>query len=339
MTDQTRSTADEEIMRLATADDESGEAKPEARADDTLELGSEEAPELKDDEQPEGEKKRSRPWSQRVDILTARLRDAERRAAEAESRSAPAPAKADEPAAPDPNDAKYEFGEADPQYIKDSALFEVRKEIADERRKEREAAEAQGKQSALAGQIGADMERIEKAGTEKYEDFEEKIAAALEAREGQPLNPVVSMATATSPVGHDIAYRLATDEAVQERFDSEVANAMGQIQQMQKQGITPDIRVFSRAALMFGEVEGEYLPPDHDDADLDLNDPLDMMRMNGRMKARLAGKGGQSPVERKQTKAPNPAEHRARGGTGQFEVGDDTEDFAAFERKYMGKKK
>jgi hypothetical protein len=316
MTD--RSTADEEIMRLATADDESGEAKPEAKADDTLELGSDDAPELKDDEQPEGEKKRSRPWSQRVDILTARLREAERRAAEAESRSAAAPAKADEPTAPDPNDAKYEFGEADPQYIKDSALFEVRKEIADERRKERETAEAQGKKAEVAGKISEGMANIEKGGPEKYEDFEAKIAEAVEARGGEPLPPLVSIGIAVSPAGLDIAYKLATDEAAAAKLEK-LATTNPQA-----------------AAVAFGELEGEFT---ENDDDLDLADPLDMARMLGRMKARLAGKGGQSPVERKLTKAPNPAEHRARGGTGQFEVGDDTEDFAAFERKYMGKKK
>ena len=61
-----------------------------------------------------------------------------------------------------------------------------------------------------------------------------------------------------------------------------------------------------------------------------------MARMLGRERARRKGMT-KAPVERKLTKATAP-ERQARGGTGQFEVGDDTEDFAAFEKKIMGKK-
>jgi hypothetical protein len=60
--------------------------------------------------------------------------------------------------------------------------------------------------------------------------------------------------------------------------------------------------VFTSAALEFGKLEGEYLDDDSD-SDLDPSDPLDMARMIGRMKSRLAGKRA-GTVERKTTKAP-----------------------------------
>jgi hypothetical protein len=58
-----------------------GKKPAETKPDDTLELGGDDAPEVKEGEEAEGERKgRSKRWEQRVDNLTARLRDAERRA-------------------------------------------------------------------------------------------------------------------------------------------------------------------------------------------------------------------------------------------------------------------
>jgi hypothetical protein len=321
MTDTTHSAADEEIMRLATQDDDAGEQPAEQKPDDTLELGGEEAPvateEDKAEEEAKDEKKRSRPWSQRVDILTARLREAEREAAELRARAGGD--KADDDPAPDPNSDKYEFGEADPQFIRDFAAHAARQAIKEERAKAAEADAATAGQREVAAKLHEGMANIEKTGAEKYEDFEAKIAEAVDARGGEPLPPLVSVGIAVSPAGADIAYRLATDEAASERIEK-----LAQTNPQQ-------------AAIEFGKLEGEYLDDDSD-ADLNPADPLDMARMLGRMKARLSGKRAPNPVERKTTKAPAPPETRARGGNGQFEVSDDTEDFAAYERKVMGGK-
>lgn len=318
MTDQTNP-ADEEIMRLATAADDDAGAAAEPKAE-PLELGGDDAPELTAEQkaEAEGKKRNHRPWSQRVDILTARLREAEQRAAEAEARAGGGKGEEAGEQAPDPNDEKYEFGEADPLYLKDLAKHEVRQTLAEERRKAAADEEKTAGHRELAGKLTEGMAAVEKTGTEKYDDFEEKIGAAVEARGGEPLHPIVSVAIAVSPAGADIAYRLATDEAAAEKLEKLA-------------GTNPQ-----QAAIALGELEGQYLESD-DDADLNPADPLDLARMIGRERARRKGLKA-SPAERKQTKAPTPPENKARGGNGQFEVGDDTDDFAAFERKYMGKK-
>ena len=305
-----RSAADEEIMRLATADDDGGEQS------EPLELGGEEAPEATPEQvEAEKEKKRSRPWQQRVDILTARLRETERENAELRTRGGAE--QVVEEKAPDPNDDKYEFGEADPKFIADQIRHEMRQEAAAERAKAKEADERTRAQQQIVGKLHDGMASIEKAGPEKYDDFEAKVKEAVEARGGEPLPPLVSIGIAVSPAGADIAYRLATDEAASDKLEK-LAQSNPQ-----------------QAAIAFGELEGQYLDND-DDADLDPRDPMDMARMLGRERARRKGLN-KAPVERKTTKAQAP-EVKARGGNGQLEVDDSTEDFASFERKHMGKR-
>lgn len=330
MTDQSTPTTEEQILNQGLEDDgrgESGQSKEQrqeaAEGSEPLELGSQEAPEATPEQiAAEEEKKRSRPWSKRVDALTARLREAERENAELRSGRAPNAAAPEAPKAPDPNEVgadgkpRYEFGAADPDYIKDAAIFAVEQKFAKEAEDGRKASAENAAKSAVAEKINSGMANVEKAGAEKYDDFEEKISAAVEARGGESLQPLVGLAIAVSPVGADIAYRLATDEAASDRIE-----ALAKSDPL-------------KAAQAFGELEGEYTD---DDDDLNLADPLDMARALGRMRARV--KGTKAPVERKVTRAPKPAEHRARGGTGQFEVGDDTDDFAAFERKHMGRSK
>jgi hypothetical protein len=311
--------ADEEIMKLATqdhtAEDEPKEPVEKPEGDDTLELGGDEAPKATAEEVEADKEKKARSHHpiQRINTLTARLREAERRAAEAEARAAPQADTA--PQAPDPN--KYEFGEADPQYIKDSAVFEVRKEFEDQQKKAAETAKANAAQNELVSKLNTGVQSIEKTGPEKYDDFEEVVRGAAEAR-GEPLNPIVSIGIAVSPVGADLAYHLAKDEATTDKLET-------LFQTKPQQG-----------AIMLGELEGQYLESD-DDSDLDPSDPLDLARMIGRERARRKGLSAQKPVEVKTSKAPKTTEHQARGATGQFEVSDDTTDFKAFERKYMGK--
>lgn len=319
MTDQSTPTIDEQLLNqgLEPEGDDQSPVNDKGADDDTLELGGEDAPELTDEQKAEEQKKtRSQRWEKRVDNLTARLREAERRAAEAEARATVPAREAAEERAPDASDEKYEFGEADPQYIKDVALFEVKKQLADERKAASEQDAEAAARSEVTAKLNDGMANVEKLGAEKYEDFADKIAEAVDARGGEPLHPLVGIGIAVSPAGADIAYRLATDEAAADKIEG-LAKTSPQA-----------------AAVAFGELEGEFVD---DDGDLNLADPLDIARMLGRMKARLAGKGGQGKVERKVTKAPKPPEGRSRGSSGQFEVGDDTDDFAAFEAKHMRK--
>lgn len=327
MTDQTTPNIDDQILNQGIEEEaasptgkEPAKAAPEPKpGDETLELGGDEAPEATSEQiEAEAQRTRTRPWQKRVDILTARLREAERIAAEATARaSGGTSAEAEAPKAPDPNDDKYEFGAADPDYIKDAALFEVKKQLAEERKGESEKAAEVGAKRAVVEHINEGMAAVEKAGTEKYEDFEAKIAEAVEARGGEPVHPLVGIGIAVSPVGADVAYALASDNAAAERIENLAKSDP------------------LKAAQAFGELEGQFTD---DDDDLNLADPLDMARALGRMRGRLksgAVRQEKAAPEVKTTKAPKPPEHRSRGGSGNFDVSDDTDDFAAFERKHM----
>jgi hypothetical protein len=313
-----------EFEARAKAPDAVPEAKAEPAKDDTLELGGADAPQLTEEQKAEAEKNRSRHPSQRIAHYRAVAGEAERErdAARAELAAlrgggkAPAPATEQEPRHDDKNEDgtdKYEFGEADPAFTKDLARYEGRQAYREERQKEAEEGKKNAAQQEVVGKLHDGMAAIEKTGPEKYEDFEAKINEAVEARGGEPLHPMVSIGIAVSPAGADIAYRLATDEAA--------ATKIEKLAQTNPRA----------AAMEFGELEGQYLD-NEDDADLDLNDPLDMARMIGRERARRKGLTKGAAVERKVTKAPEPAEHRSRGANGQFDTRADTSDFGAFEK-------
>jgi hypothetical protein len=286
------------------------------KPDDTLELGTDETPELKEGEEGEG-KGRSRPWSKRVDILTARNAEKDREIADLKARlegraTSNAPT-LEEVTAKEPKPEDFEFGQADPDYLE--ARQDWKLEVRDAKtREEGKKADEQKlvetvKQEAL-GKVREGAANIEKQGTEAYDDFEEKLGTALE--EHGPLSPMASVAVAVSPAGGHIAYKLASDPEARQKLETLATKSV------------------PSAALLFGQMEGEFLPADHDDSDLDLNDPLDMMRLNGRMKARLAGKGGTTTTQT--TKAPKSEDNRARGATGRFEARADTTNFADFEK-------
>jgi hypothetical protein len=129
---------------------------------------------------------------------------------------------------------------------------------------------------------------------------------------------LLSIGIGLSPVGGDIIYRLATDEA-----------ASAKLERLAK---GPPLAM----AMALGELEGEYLSADNDDADLDMTDQLDVQRMLGRMRARLKGTPAKAAV--RATNAPEPPAQGVRGSSGRFEVGADTTDFAAFEKKANSKR-
>lgn len=300
------------------------EAAAAAEPSDDQEDKPDEPPEANDEEK---EHSRSRSPERRIAQMRWEKGEAERRAAAAErevidlrnklGNRAPADA-AEAPKKPDPNDEKYEFGIHDPLYAEDRERY--LEELADwkveaklgERSKK---AEAEAEKGAVNARIEDGYASIEAKGTEKYDDFDEKITAAVEARGGEPLHPMVSIGLAVSPAGADIAYKLATDPKASDRLE-------------QLASTNPPA-----AAIAFGELEGEFT--DNDD-DLNPADPLDMARMVGRMRARIAGGGAKVAAIKPTnapTNAPEPPQQRARGGGGQFTVGEDTTDFAAFERK------
>lgn len=284
--------ADDEPLDL-TADDEAVD----------VEEGEEGGEEHQD---ADGKRRRSKPASQRIAELTARLRERER-----ELEALTRPKQEDAPALPDkPKPEDFEFGEADPAYIEKLTDWKL-----DTREAERaKASEAVQSQQAMIDKIQTGVVKAEEVAKAKYEDFDAKIAEAVDARGGEPLPPILSIGVSVSPVGGDILYRLATDEAASKRLEKLART----------EGTAPAM------ALAFGELEGEYLEDDSD-SDLDMTDQLDVQRMIGRMRARLRGaKAPQKTVTT--TNAPEPPQQRARGGSGQFTASPATTDFAAFEK-------
>lgn len=283
-----------EYVGMSDAPDTS--AEPEAKAAEPLELGGEEAPEATPEQVAEEKTKtRSKRWETRVDNLTARLRDAERRAAEAEAKTGSAAPS--EPSAPDPNDEKYEFGMADPNYIKDAALFEVRKELADERKREAETTSQNEQLREIHQRVDAGLNKIEKVAAERYPDLKEKLGEAIEARGGEKFHGLLTLGVAASPVGADVLNHLVENADVTEKLEK-LANEN-----------------VNGLALAFGEIEGQHMEDD-DDSDLNPANPFDLARMLGRERAR---RKGLKATERKVSKAPEPPENRARGASGRFE--------------------
>lgn len=288
-------------------DDESG------ASDDPLELTDEdEAVDADDDEEggeedegEDGKRRRSKPAKQRIAELTAKLRDAERKLA---AQNEPAE-EAKEPVKPNPDD--FEYGEADPKYI--DAVTDYKLEVRDAERAKGDKQRQQ--QQAMMDRLTTGLAKAEAVGQDKYDDFDAKVAEAVQLR-GEPLPPILSVGIAVSPVGHDLIYRLATDDAASERLE----------------GLAKQPKML---AMALGELEGEYIDGT-DDGDLDINDEMDMARMMGRMRARTSGKRADSPKKADVvvTSAPEPPAKRARGGAGKAAVKPDTDDINAFMATY-----
>lgn len=300
---------------------EASEAQQAAEAAETVEEGDDNG------ESDGGGKRRSKPASQRIAELTAKLRSAERELEAYREPAKPAPTAQADPTdngpPPEPNPEEFEYGEADPAYTK--ALIKHAAEVARHEAKAEaaEAARTQAQQQQMQQWnelVQSGLVKAEAEAKSRYQDFDAKIAEAVELRGGQPLPPVLSVGISLSPAGADILYRLASDSAASDKLEA-LANAGNH-------------KAF---AVAFGEMEGEVLP-DTDDSDLDMADELDMARQIGRMRARLRGTAAPAAKSVAVTNAPEPPKERARGGGGQFEVSGDTSDFAAFERKVMARR-
>lgn len=284
--------------------------------DEPLDLNEDQI--VEEGEQPADEhgRRRSKPMTQRISELTARLRETERQL-EAERSGKEKPAEAPTLEKPDPS--QFEFGEADPDYI--DKLTDWKLDVREiEKAKANEASQSQ---QAVLESVNNGVAKAEEAAKAKYDDFDAKITEAVDARGGEPLPPLLTIGISVSPVGGDILYRLATDEAASARLEKLAKGGMQTSHAM---------------AMALGELEGEYLDDDSD-TDLDMTDNLDQARMMGRLRARIKGTRAAAPQSRVSvTNAPEPPQQRARGGSGQFTVDGTTTDFAAFERAANGKR-
>lgn len=315
-------TLDAEEMASFTPADEPETSEPENTVDDEPDAEIEADPSVNDeadeaeageagegDEHAEEGKKRSKPLHKRLGETTEKWRKAEARAAELEERIARLESgegdKPTELTKPDPNDDKYEFGEADPKYITDLTRYEIKAELAAERA-ERETA-AQREKVAEAGRALDTQwaERVDKA-SGKYEDFNEVVVESAAAGEW-PLLPLSAAALQGSEVGDDIAYHLAKNRGDAEKLANLERQFHATRNAALESGIKPEL------ALQFAR---PYL-----DMATEVFNGLEA-------KFKDAGKKGKIATE-----APEPAKHQVRGGGGRFEVDGATTDFAAFEKK------
>lgn len=249
-----------------------------------------------DKDEEKGEKRRSKPMRQRLGEVTEKWRTAEQRAIDAEARAA-ALEKGEKPevkpaatelAKPDPNaknddgSDKYEFGEADPEYLADLTDWKVDTKLAERDAKTAEEQKLAKVQETVT-KLDTDWAEKAKSAVERYPDFNEVVLESAAAGEWE-CGPIMAIAISASEQGADIAYHMATNPK-----EAAELNKLAQTDPME-------------AARRFGRLEARY-----------------------EMQAK--------PAAVRTTNAPEPPQHRARGGSGKYEVDGSTTDFAAFEAK------
>lgn len=284
-----------------------------------------------------GKRGRSKPLTKRLSEETQRRREAEDRAtdlanriAALEANSKPAGDAGGKTELVEPKPDDFEFAEADPDYQAAHNKWLIEKTLADRDEQHTKQTEEARFKTEFATKLNTRLAEQEQRAKAKYDDFDERIAEAVQLN--GPLSPMTSLGIAVSPVGGDLAYRLATDDDASDRLE-----------RLAKAG-PASANAF---ALALGELEGEYIEGT-DDSDLDMSDQLDMARMMGRMRARLAGGGrtngsggdgdgdGNGNGNVRFTQAPEPPSKRVNGSSSRTPVAPDTEDTKAFWRDHAG---
>jgi hypothetical protein len=210
---------------------------------------------------------------ERIGALTAAQREAERQAAEARREAdelrrkyEPAPSQEQQPSAegqaPDPS--KYEFGEADPKFIADTARFHAKMEFQEQAAQAETRAQIADMEAKWQGEI-AKPEVIE-----KYPDFDEKVTKGAESGSWD-CSPLMALGIKQSPVGPDVAYHLATNTA-----DASRIAKLSPIEQ----------------ALEFGRLEGKFMHAPKAD-----KQPVTTTSAPPPPPARARGAGGQFAVQ------------------------------------------
>jgi hypothetical protein len=193
-------------------DDNEQEIEQEATEAETGENGTgEEALELTDEAEEESEAEPEKPKGKsvqdRFDEITAARREAERDAEYWRSKALEKqPEKQPEPTVEDaePDPVKYEFGEADPAYLKDVVRFEMKQELAKERQQMQIQNTLRDLDTGYAQRVAAVKEEIP--------DYDEVVTQSAKAGKW-PCPPLVALAAKESPVGPKILHHLATNKA------------------------------------------------------------------------------------------------------------------------------
>ncbi len=300
------------------------EPEPEAEAADPVNEDEPNAEDTAEDDEPEDEfkpKHKNRKTAQeRISELTAKVRDAERRAEEAERRAYernaerqnPTPERpaqqpvrqtaANDPGAPDPNalDANgnpvYPLGEFDPLYVVENTRYAVRKEMEEARAQDEQKQAQRAEENHMAQLQVVWQDRLTKAEAD-FDDLRPTIASLeSQLRDVPPeLGTYLAETIMQMDVGPQVLYYLANhpDEA-------NAIVAAGPV----------------GATLKLGKLEAK------------VEAALEKRRTKGQTQA--------APV--RQTKAPEPPQTTRGRGTLPT-VAPDTDDLDAFETVFYKKKK
>jgi hypothetical protein len=293
-------------------DDEPEDEEVLENEDDAL-ATDEPADEAEDDQEAEEPKETPKPKKQtfqdRINELTAKARNEERRAAELEKRLADLEARNTEETKPEPKPLRqtlpedapspdaldedgepiYKLGEFDPQFIRDLTKFT----IAQETKAAKEAAQLEAEQA----QIKAQQEELVSSWASKVEETEKELPDLREK-----LNQVESAFS----------------------------------------GIDPGYGEYLAATIMgcdYGPQIMYYLSQNIGEAQkIVASGPAAATLSIGRLDAKFT----KAPAEKRNTKkvsdAPEPPASRSRGSSGSFSVPADTDDLDAFERAFFKKK-
>lgn len=275
--------------------------------DDTLAPDDDDEPEEEEEEAPKPKKNR---FQERIDELTGKQREAERRAKDLEDKlneaiqklnqqneTKPTP-KVEIATGPKPTDVnedgtdKYPLGEFDPNFITDLADYRVEqrlKAIEDKREADRRQQEVQEQQSAIQAEW---QEKLAPA-QERYPDFAEKTQSLESVFEGidQQYGEYLAATVMSLDNGPDVLYYLSNhpDEAMK------IVNS----------GAT-------KATLALGKIDAKFEAAEEE-----------------KQKARP-----------KVSKAPEPPAHLAKGNVAaKIDVPDDTDDLDAFAEKLFKRRK
>ncbi len=269
----------------------------EAKAEEAGEEAKEEEAPVKEEgaeEEPAKEAKKPSSMQERIDALTAKRHEAERKQEKAERDTAywkekalAAPVtvkpteetpKVDPKVAPDSKDPKYKFGETDPDFVRDTAQFYARQEaaiIVEEQRAKDEVAANEKK-----------WDERTKTAREAHPDFDDKVIEGAN-RNDWACSPTMGNLIKSSPVGAEVAYYLATH--------ADESRAMASLSPVEQ-------------ARDLGRLEATLTPAET---------PAEPV----------------APIQ-KTTKAPTPPVHRAKGSVGKLKVPADTENFEDFDKAY-----
>lgn len=226
--------------------------------------------------------------TKRLDALEARLSAGTATPAQRQEAKAQA-AKVDG----EPKAEEYEFGEADIKFIRDTARWEVKQELAEQAAAKKQDKKAK-EQSNEQQETGKAWATFFAAGAEKFgDDYEDTVR-----NEDLKVGPTLAALLLDSLNGVDIAFDIASDPELGKKVSA---------------------MTVARQAAWFGSYEETNYPSPSGDAEEEDEE-------------KVAKPAPKAPPSKPISRAPKPPVHKNRGGGSSESASADTDDFAAFER-------